>query len=174
VISALKAAGINYVGTGAEGGISNTTIKWGTTMDGQDATYWYSADWVALNLDVNTANAVINGANNPINPLYYNQAGINALAAVGGNTLSTGVAFGLINGKVIITSLDGPVLDQNLDNGDYVNSAVLNAVPFVTYLDENQSDYKTGIYRGMSAIFMPNRGFSQIFYIVTVTELIGQ
>ena len=174
VVSALKAAHINYTGTGAEGGISNTTIKWGTTMDGNDATYWYAADWVAINLDINTSNAVINGANNPINPLYYNQPGINALAAIGGSTLTSGVTFGLINGSVIITGLDGPVLDQNLDNGDYVNMAVLNAIPFVTYLEENPDDYKPGIYRGMSAIFMPNRGFSQIFYTVTVTELIGQ
>ena len=37
----LKTANVNYVGTGAEGGISNTLVLWGVNADGQDYTYWY-------------------------------------------------------------------------------------------------------------------------------------
>lgn len=170
----LKASFTNWVGTGAEGGISQAIILWGTTQDGQTFNYWYSIDWVQINLDVNTANAVINGSNNPLNPLYYNQQGIDRLQGVGAATLSTGIIYGLVNGNVTQTSLDGPVFEQNLDAGLYTDQTVINAVPFVTYSLENPGDYKIGRYAGFGVVYMPQVGFSQIVYNVVVTELVAQ
>ncbi|MXE01577.1 hypothetical protein FQZ98_27505, partial [Escherichia coli] len=88
---------INYVDTGAEGGISNTILVKGVTSDGNDMTYWYSVDWVQINVDMQLANTVINGSNNPINPLYYNQDGIDRLQQVAQAVFNTGVSYGLVN-----------------------------------------------------------------------------
>jgi hypothetical protein len=173
LIAQLKAGSIGYVGTGAEGGISGTIILWGETMDGNDFTYWYSVDWVQINLDINTANAVINGSNDPINPLYYNQPGINRLQGVGVSTMTQGITYGLVNGDVVATQLDGPVLDANLDAGLYTGNTVVNAVPFITYSLENPSAYKERSYAGLSTIYVPQVGFINIQYTVVVTELIA-
>jgi hypothetical protein len=174
LLTTLKAASTNWIETGAEGGIGNTILKWGTTMDGNDFTYWYSVDWVQITLDVDTANAVINGSNNPINPLYYNQPGIDALEAVAAATMTRGITYGLVLGTVVQTALDGSVLDANLDAGKYTDLTVVNAVPFVTYSSENPGDYKIGKYAGLAVVYMPQRGFTNIIYNVTVTELVAQ
>ena len=142
-----KAAGVNWVGTGAEGGISNTVLLWGTTMDGRDATYWYSVDWAQINLDLDLSNEIINGSNNPINPLYYNQEGINRLQARAQGTMNRGISYGLVLSPVVV-----------------------NAVPFVPYVAENESDYIIGKYAGLSVSYTPARGFTQIVFNVNVTD----
>ena len=175
LLTTLQNAFVNVIQTGAEGGISGTILTWGTTMDGNDfASYWYSVDWVQINLDLFTANAVINGNNNPINPLYYNQPGIDVLSAVAASVMTSGITYGLVLGTVVQTSLDGPVLDANIDSGAYTDMTVVNAVPFVTYSLENPTDYKARRYAGMSVVYMPQNGFSHIVYNVAVTELIAQ
>lgn len=174
LLATLKASNINIVGTGAEGGISDAIVLWGTTLDGNDFTYWYGIDWIQINLDLNTANAVINGSNNLINPLYYNQPGIDVIQSVGASTMNQAVTYGMANGTLVLTTLDGTTLGQNLDAGDYAGKIVMNAVPFPTYAAENPSDYKERQYLGLSAIWVPQNGFIHIGYNVTVTELIAQ
>ncbi|HET8704742.1 MAG TPA: hypothetical protein VFM46_00460, partial [Pseudomonadales bacterium] len=93
----LKAANVNYTDTAAEGGLPNTkTLKWGVTGDGRDFSYWYSVDWLQTNLKLDLANEVINGSNNAINPLYYNQPGINRLQYRAQNTANRAVLFGML------------------------------------------------------------------------------
>jgi hypothetical protein len=142
----LKTANVNYVGTGAEGGISNTLVLWGVTADGHDYTYWYSVDWVQININLSLSNAIINGSNNPINPLYYNQNGINTLQKVAQGTMNSGIAFGLVLAPVTV-----------------------NAVPFVIYVADNPSDYPIGKYAGLSVSYTPARGFIQIIFNVNVS-----
>ena len=137
---------INYVDTGAEGGISNTILVKGVTSDGNDMTYWYSVDWVQINVDMQLANTVINGSNNPINPLYYNQDGIDRLQQVAQAVFNTGVSYGLVNGQ--------PVVD---------------AVPFRQYINTNPNDYGIGRYAGLSASYTPMRGFVEIIFNINVT-----
>ena len=174
LVTTLQTANISIVGTGAEGGISQTALFKGHTMDGNPFNYWYSADWMQINLDVATSNAVINGSNNPINPLYYNQPGINVLQSVAASVCNQGIIYGLVLGNVVLTALDGPVLDANLDAGDYADQTVINAVPFVTYSIENPSDYATATYSGLAVIYMPQQGFEHINYNLVITELIAQ
>jgi hypothetical protein len=142
-----KLAGVNWVGTGAEGGISNTILFWGTMMDGRDLTYWYSVDWMALNIDLDISNEIINGSNNPLNPLYYSQHGIDRLAARAQRTVNRGISYGLA-----------------------LPPCSVSAVSFSEYVNTNPGDYKLGIYNGLSVTYTPNRGFTQITFDVNVTD----
>lgn len=169
----LLAANVNYVGTGAEGGISTAILRNGTMMDGRGASYWYSLDWIQINVKLNIAAAVINGSNDKINPLYFNQDGINRLQKIGANTLVNAVTFGMANGQVVQTALDGPAFAQQLDDGAFNGMLVINAVPFIPYNLENPGDYKIGEYDGFSIVYITQDGFIHILFDVNVTDLIA-
>ncbi|HHL2710446.1 TPA: hypothetical protein ACQ39K_001965 [Yersinia enterocolitica] len=146
ILNTMTKNNINYVGTGAEGGIANAILIKGVTSDGNDMTYWYSVDWVQINVDMMLANAVINGSNNPINPLYYNQDGIDRLQLVAQGVFNTGISYGLVNGPTTV-----------------------NAIPFRTYVKDNPNDYGIGRYAGLSATYTPMRGFVEIIFNINVT-----
>lgn len=146
---AFKTGSVNYITTGAEGGISNKIIKYGTNMDGRGFGYWYAVDWAAINLKLDLANEIINGSNNPINPLYYNQDGINRLKAKAQNTMNRGVAFGLFLAPVKVEAVD-----------------------FLTYTNDNPSDYRLGIYNGLSCSAVVQNGFTQITFNLNVTDFV--
>lgn len=173
LFTAWKAAGVNWCDTGAEGGISDDMLKFGTTMDVRPFNYWYAVDWAQINIDLAIANAVINGSNNTINPLYYNQNGIDRLQQVGASVLSSGVTFGLILGSVIQSQDDQAAFLQNLDNGVYAGNADINAIPFVPYSQANPSDYKLGVYNGFSVTMTPLRGFISITFTINVTDFVA-
>ena len=144
----LLTAGVNYIYTGAQGQISNTLIEGGTFMDLNPFNYWYAVDWLAINVAISLAAAIINGSNLSTNPLYYNQAGINALQKVAQATTNNGIAFGLI-----------------------LSPARVGAIAFNTYVSENPSDYAAGIYKGLSLTFVPQRGFSSITIYLTASNI---
>lgn len=171
--AALKAAGVNYISTGAEGGISNAMLVWGTTMDVRPFNYWYSVDWVAINGSQAIANAVINGSNNPINPLYYNQQGIDRLQQVLASVMSSGITFGLVLGNVQQTAFDGNEIQDAIDSGKYTGLTLVNAVPFIPYNTANPSDYRLGVYDGLSVEYTPARGFESITINVNVTDFVA-
>jgi hypothetical protein len=173
LLQTLQNANVNIIGTGAEGGLTNTLLAYGTTADGNDFTYWYSIDWIQINGDLNVANAVINGSNNPINPLYYSQDGINRLQDVMVATTKSAVTFGMANGSVVRTSLTGPALAAALDAGTYDGQIVVNAVPFIPYLAASPSDYQTGTYSGLSVAYIPMRGFRHILINIHVTGFVA-
>jgi len=144
----LLAAGVNWVGTGAQGGISNTLIQGGTYMDLNPFNYWYCVDWLSINVAQALSAAIINGSNLPTNPLYYNQAGINTLQKVAQATVNNGISFGLI-----------------------LSPASVVATPFTTYVAQHPGDYATGTYNGLSLTFVPLRGFSSITIYLTASNI---
>lgn len=146
-----RAAGLNWVGTGAEGGISALLIVNGQMGDLKPWNYWYSVDWMITQSQQALAAAVINGANNPTNPLYYNQQGINTLQRVEQSVVSNGVAFGLVLGSPKPT---------------------VTAVDFLTYVAENPDDYAAGEYAGLALTFTPARGFTNITLQLVVTDVV--
>jgi hypothetical protein len=168
-----KTAGINYISTGAEGGISNTMVVWGTTADVRPYNYWYSADWLQININLDLSNAVINGSNNPQAPLYLNQQGINTLQAVGARTLTSAITFGLLLGQVVQSELDGPTYTLALENGVFAGQAVINAVPFAAYYAVSPGDYKIGTYNGFSCTVTPLRGFESILFNINLTDIVA-
>ncbi len=172
LLASLKANAINFVNTGAEGGISTAMLSWGTTMDGRDFTYWYSVDWEAINCDVNVSNAIINGSNNPVNPLYYSQNGIDRLQDVVVSTTNSAVTIGLANGQPVKTALLPMPLTEAIENGDFDGKIVVNAVPFLDYLRANPGHYKIGEYDGLSILYIPNRGFIHVQINLVVTDFV--
>lgn len=170
--SAWKAAGVNWTTTGAEGGISTSMIKWGTFMDTRPWQYWYSIDWMQINIALQVSAEVINGSNNPINPLILNQQGINRVQATAASVCSSAVTFGLAVGTVIQTELSGPDFTAALDAGKYAGQIVVNAVPFVDYYTANPDDYRPGIYNGLSITYIPARGFTQITFNVNASDFV--
>jgi len=149
-------AGLNWIGTGAEGGISNKVIVGGQFMDvnvddalgGNPFNYWYAVDWLSINGEQALAAAVINGSNNPTNPLYYNQSGINTLQGTLQAVVNRGIAFGMI-----------------------LSPCTVNAIDFTTYVAENPGDYAIGLYSGLSCTFVPARGFNAITVYLTASNI---
>lgn len=173
-LAAFKVAGVNYAGNGAEGGISNTILFWGTTMDVRPFNYWYSVDWIQINTELDIANEVINGSNNPSNPLYYNQAGINRLQAKGAGTLSRAVSYGLANGTVTQTALTPDAFTAALNSGAFNGQLVINAVPFIPWCVANPSDYKNQSYGGFTVVYVTQNGFIAIIFNINVTDFVAQ
>ena len=172
ILTEIYAAGGNYIGSGAEGGISNAIIRGGFTADGQQANYWYAIDWVQINLDLDISNAVINGSNNQAAPLLYNQAGINTLQSVAVSTMQNAQTYGLSLGNVITTQLSATAFAATYNAGQFVGQTVVNADPFLSYSAENPTHYKIGQYNGISVIFTPQLGFEQIVINVNATEVV--
>jgi hypothetical protein len=174
LLVSFKQAYTNYITTGAEGGISFTMVYEGVTADGHDYfNWWYTIDWVQIEINLNLSNAIINGSNNPLAPLYYNQDGINYLQTVLYNTMVSASTFGMVLGKIQMTTYDGPDLTNSINGGEFAGMCDVNAVPFLNYTLANPGDYKIGEYDGLSTLFIPARGFIHILVNVVATDLVS-
>lgn len=173
LLKALQDNSINYVGTAAEGGLSNKMLVAGHMLDGNPFNYWYSVAWCAINLELDLANEIINGSNTTVNPLYYEQRGIDRLQNRALKTLRNGISYGLILGQVINTKLIQTDFNAEYEKGTYAGNAVINAVPFSSYTSLNPSDYQDGKYNGLSAVMTPRRGFESITFNLNVTNFVG-
>lgn len=173
LLKTLQEKNINYIGTAAEGGLSNKMLVAGHMLDGMPFNYWYSVAWCAINLEMDLANEVINGSNTTVNPLYYEPQGIGRLQRRALKTLRSGISYGLILGQVIDTQLNQDAFNEQYEKGTYAGSAVINAVPFASYTSLNPSDYAEGKYSGLSAVITPKRGFESITFNLNVTNFVG-
>lgn len=148
--TSFKALNLNYVIQGSEGGLTNSILMLGVLGSGIFFNFWYATDWGIINIHQALANEVMNGSNSSINPLYYNQQGINRLQARAQKTVNSGIAFGL-----------------------FQSPATVDAVDFVTYTTDNPSDYQAGEYDGLSATLVPMNGFTHVVFNLQVTDLLG-
>ena len=173
LLKTLKANNVNYIRTGAEGGIAKTMIYPGTTADGNDYfNWWWTIDWVQINVNLNLSNAIINGSNNPLAPLYYDQPGINRLLAVNAQTMSSASEFGMVNGQVVQTEYNTSKLTAAIAAGEFTAKCDCNAVPFIDYSVAAPGDYATGEYDGLSILFIPARGFVHVLVSVVASQLV--
>lgn len=144
-VDAILTAFGNLVYTGNEGGLPNNTYLFrGTTMDGNQAMFWYATDWYQIQVKQALANAILNAANQQP-PIVYNQQGINALATVANGVGNSSISFGLML------------------------SVVLSAQSFAQYTSQNPSNYAAGIYGGFSATVTPQLGFGDITFNIDAT-----
>ena len=118
----------------------------------------------------NLTAALINGANNPQNPLKYNQPGINRLQASAAQTMASAISYGLALGSLVQTQLPQAVFLQNEANGVYNGQVVVNAEPFTYYTAENPNDYGIGKYGGISIAYSPLNGFRAIIVGLNVSD----
>lgn len=172
VFDQLSTAAVGWIGTGQQGGVSGNIIYQGKMSDDNFWNFWYSVDWAEINMSRALANEVINGAASSVNPLYYNQDGINRLQNRVRRVALQGVTAGVGNGQVITTQL--PVNDflANYNAGAYNGQIVINAEPFLVYTAENPSDYSRGKYAGISCVWIPQLPFLNIFFNLQATTLI--
>jgi hypothetical protein len=174
VLKSFKASFTNYVATGAEGGIAYTIVYEGCTKDGNDYfNWWWTIDWVQININLNLSNAVVNGSNNALAPLYYNQGGIDFLETVLYGTMYTASIFGMVLGRLSMTQMDSPELINQINAGTFAGQCNVNAVPFTPYSLANPGHYKIGEYDGLSVLFIPARGFIHILVNVVASSLIS-
>jgi len=164
---------VNYIQTGAEGGIAFTNVYQGVTADGMDYfNWWFTIDWVQINANIDLTNAIINGSNNPLAPLYYNQPGINVLQATLASTMQRAAGFGMVTGVVVQTEFTTPDLASAISSQTFTGQCDVNAVPFIWYSQQNPSDFGTGEYDGLSTLFIPARGFVHILVQVVATDIV--
>jgi len=172
LLTTLKAANVNYIATGAEGGISNAMVVWGNMCDGNPFNYWYSVDWMQINVDLNIANEIINGSNNSLAPLYYDQNGIDRLQIRSQSVAGQGVASGLALGPVTAVAMASADFINFLTSGTAPIGVIVNAVPFASYTKLNPSDYANGKYGGLSISYTPARGFTTIVFNINVSQFV--
>jgi len=172
IFEELATAKVGWIGTGQEGGISSNILFQGLMSDGNFWNFWYSVDWMQVQTKLALSNEVINGSASSVNPLYYNQQGINRLQNRAIRTAQQGVAAGLGNGQVIATQLPVQTFLDNYNAGLYAGQIVINAEPFLTYSSENPNDYGVGKYAGLSCIWIPQNPFLSIFFNLQATTLI--
>lgn len=172
-LAALKTANVNVISTAAQGGLTPNMLLWGVTQDGNDGAFWYSVDWAQIQSSLALSSAVISGSNNAVNPLYYNQQGVNTLQDVLVAVMNQAVTYGLANGTVVGTRLDPATFNQNLANGVYAGQIVVNAVPYAVYTAQNPGDYAIGKYAGFTAVYIVQNGFKQIVFNILVTQFVN-
>lgn len=128
-----------------QAGLTSASLYRGTTMDGEQAAWWYGIDWVNVQANQALAAAVINGANGQP-PVVYNQAGINTLQEILQSIADDAVQFGC------------------------VLSATVTAIPFSTYTAQNPDDYKAGLYKGFSLNVVGLNQFLNITFNLNATQ----
>jgi hypothetical protein len=174
LLTTLKTANVNVMGTGAEGGLSGTMIVGGNTLDGNSFNFWYAIDWMNVNINLNVSNYIINGSNNPSAPVYYNQPGINGGQAVGAGTITSAISYGMCYGSLLQTELSSTQFAANVAAGIYNGYAVINAIPAATYAQVNPSAYKLRSYGGYAVSFAPQLGFDNVTFNLNATTFVGQ
>jgi len=173
ILSTLKTAGINTVQSTAQGGLTPNALFYGVTKDGNDISFWYSIDWIQIQSALALTAAVFNGSNNTVNPLQYNQSGINSLQDVLVTIFNQAVTYGLGNGSVAATGLDPSTFLSQLNSGAFAGQLVINAVPFTTYTTQNPNDYSIGKYAGFTGVYIVQLGFKQIVFNILATTFLN-
>ena len=156
--------------------ISNSLVSYveyiSKMSDGNFWNFWYSADWAQINMQQALANEVISGSASSLNPLYYNQQGIDRLQNRVVQVANQGVTAGLGNGQVLVTKLSQSQFLANFNAGNYAGKIVVNAEPMQAYANENPNDYGVGKYAGISCVWIPQLPFLNIYFNLQATTLL--
>lgn len=171
LLTTLRNSYINFWINGVEGGIpQGVYLETGRMASGESFDFWYAVDWACITMQLYMANAILNGNNNNIAPLYYNQQGVDTLQSVAAAVLRRGITYGLLFGDVKVVQLDSTTFAANLARGDYAGLNVLNAIPVSVYTNDNPSDYAQGLYGGFQAKIIPQRGFENIIINLNASQ----
>lgn len=173
LLTTLDDANVNYVKSAGEGGLSNVMISSGAMQDGEDFSWWFSVDYLQINAKQVSANVVINGSNNTINPLWYSQNGINRLQDAQYKLLKNMGAYALTQAAPARATLDQQTFIDALDAGTYDNQNVVNAVPFADYIAANKTQYEENTYGGITIAFWAPQLFKHLIVNVLISNYIA-
>ena len=117
-------------------------------------------------------NRIINGSNNDLAPLYYDQPGVDSLHSQLAATMANCRAFGMVVGAILMTTLTGDAL-AGRDRWRHLHRRVQRQRGAVRALFvRNPGHYKIGEYDGLSTLFIPKRGFIHVLITVEASELV--
>ena len=75
-------------------------------------------------------------------------------------------------GNLITTQLPAAQFQANVAAGLYTGNVVCNAEPFVNYTAENPTAYSSGLYGGLTVIWVIQNGFIQIVFNGQITDIV--
>lgn len=134
-----------------DGSGAKSLVYPGILADGNDFTYWFGVDYIRFELISNITNLLIHGNNSKINPIYYNQDGIDRIKALVKQTITRCASYGIIQSNFTVSAID-----------------------FADYVTQNPNDYKQEIYGGISIEVSPLKALRRIKFVLQVTDLIAQ
>lgn len=129
--------GLNYLSDIS----GNTVLLNGRYQDLVAIDYWYQWDLVAFYLERDLKTLILNGVNNPINIVKYNQDGIDILESRVKATLANMINNGCVTEYA--AAIDSAT-------GEMISKGDLSVISFNDYIRANPDDYKNEIYKGIS------------------------
>ncbi|EGV1470926.1 hypothetical protein JF110_001651 [Campylobacter jejuni] len=128
---------LNFVGSISK----NTVLLNGRFQDTYAIDYWYQWDLVAFYLERDLKALILNGVNNPVNIVKYDQTGIDILESRVKATLNNMINYGCLTEF-------GASIDPA--SGELKGRGSITTIPFNSYIKANPDDYKNEIYNGIS------------------------
>ncbi|HDZ5024776.1 TPA: hypothetical protein RTG57_001726 [Campylobacter jejuni] len=128
---------LNFIGSISK----NVVLLNGRFQDTYAIDYWYQWDLVAFYLERDLKALILNGVNNPVNIVKYDQTGIDILESRVKATLNNMINYGCLTEF-------GASIDSA--SGELKGRSSITTIPFNSYIKANPDDYKNEIYNGIS------------------------
>lgn len=139
--------------------VGYATIGNGRYTDGFAWDYWYQWDLTQLALQQKITQLLINGVNNPVNVIRFDQQGIDIINASVKSTLSEYIQLGCINTYAMAL---------NPANNTLIGLNNINTIDFNTYISQYPEKYQNEIYDGISFYVLINRYIRQCILNITL------
>lgn len=139
--------------------VGYATIGNGRYTNGDAWDYWYQWDLTQLALQQKITQLLINGVNNPVNVIRFDQQGIDIINASVKSTLSEYIQLGCINTYAMAL---------NPANNTLIGLNNINTIDFNTYISQYPDKYQNEIYDGISFYVLINRYIRQCILNITL------
>ena len=139
--------------------VGYATIGNGRYTNGVAWDYWYQWDLTQLALQQKITQLLINGVNNPVNVIRFDQQGIDIINASVKSTLSEYIQLGCINTYAMAL---------NPANNTLIGLNNINTIDFNTYISQYPEKYQNEIYDGISFYVLINRYIRQCILNITL------
>lgn len=121
--------------------------------------YRYQWDLTSFQVETDLKALILNGVNNPLYVIKYNQDGIDILKSRVKSTL---------NGMIEIGAVTEYAASMNPGDGSLIDVGDINCIGFREYIQSNPDDYENEIYGGISFYLRIGRYIRQVILNVTL------
>ena len=146
---------LNFMATLA----NNSVLLNGRYTDSFPIEYRYQWDLVSFEVENALQTLILNGVNNPIYIVKYNQDGIDTIRSNIKATLNRMINWGCV------TDFSARI---NSATGDMENIGDITAIDFNSYVSANPTDYENEIYAGISFYLRIGRYIRQVILSITL------